>query len=245
MNNKHELIYEGKAKKIFTHDDVDKVKIEFKDDATAFNALKKEKFEGKGKLNCLISARIFEILIKKNIPTHFIQLENENTMIAKKIKVIPLEIVLRNTAYGSLCKQTTIKPGTFLSKPLIDIYLKNDELNDPLITKDRIKLMNILSSDDLELIIDLTLKVNEILKIFFKNIQLRLVDFKLEYGYDLKNNILLGDEISPDNCRLWDLNQKNDTIVSLDKDRFRNDLGGLIEAYSEIHRRINNFLEPN
>ena len=163
-------------------------------------------------------------------------------MIAKNIKIIPLEIVLRNTAYGSLCKQTTIKPRTLLSKPLIDIYLKNDQLNDPLITKDRIKLMNILSSDDLELIIDLTLKVNEILKIFFKNIQLRLVDFKLEYGYDLKNNILLGDEISPDNCRLWDLNQKNDTIVSLDKDRFRNDLGGLIEAYSEIHRRINNVL---
>ena len=245
MKNKFELIYEGKAKKVYSHEDLDKVIIEFKDDATAFNALKKEKFEGKGKLNCLISARIFEILIKKNIPTHFIELENENTMIAKKIKVIPLEIVLRNTAYGSLCKQTTIKAGTFLSKPLIDIYLKNDELNDPLITKDRIKLMNILSSDDLELIIDLTLKVNEILKIFFKNIQLRLVDFKLEYGYDLKNNILLGDEISPDNCRLWDLNQKNDTIVSLDKDRFRNDLGGLIEAYSEIHRRINNFLEPN
>ena len=242
MNNKYELIYEGKAKKVFTHNDANKVKIEFKDDATAFNALKKEKFEGKGKLNCLISARIFEILIEKNIPTHFIQLENENTMIAKKIKVIPLEIVLRNTAYGSLFKQTTIKPGTFLSKPLIDIYLKNDELNDPLITKDRIKLMNILSSDDLEFIIDLTLKVNEILKSFFKNIQLQLVDFKLEYGYDLKNNILLGDEISPDNCRLWDLNQKNDTIVSLDKDRFRNDLGGLIEAYSEIHRRINNFL---
>ena len=245
MNNKYELIYEGKAKKVFTHNDLEKVRIEFKDDATAFNALKKEKFEGKGKLNCLISARIFEILIKKNIPTHFIELENENTMIAKKIKVIPLEIVLRNTAYGSLCKQTTIKSGTFLANPLIDIYLKNDELNDPLITKDRIKLMNILSSEDLELIIYLTLKVNEILKSFFKNIQLRLVDFKLEYGYDLKNNILLGDEISPDNCRLWDLNQKNDTIVSLDKDRFRNDLGGLIEAYSEIHRRINNFLMPN
>ena len=242
MNNKYELIYEGKAKKIFSHDDVDKVRIQFKDDATAFNALKKEKFEGKGKLNCLISARIFEILIKRNIPTHFIQLENENTMIAKKIKVIPLEIVLRNTAYGSLCKQTTIKPGTFLSKPLIDIYLKNDELNDPLITKDRIKLMNIINSDDLELIINLTLKVNEILKSFFKNIQLQLVDFKLEYGFDLKNNILLGDEISPDNCRLWDLNQKNGTIISLDKDRFRNVLGGLIEAYSEIHRRINNFL---
>jgi len=245
MNNKYELIYEGKAKKVFTHADLEKVRIEFKDDATAFNALKKEKFEGKGKLNCLISARIFEILIKKNIPTHFIELENENTMIAKKIKVIPLEIVLRNTAYGSLCKQTTIKPGTFLSKPLIDIYLKNDELNDPLITKDRIELMNILSIDDLELITNLTLKINLILKSFFKKIQLQLVDFKLEFGYDFGNNILLGDEISPDNCRLWDLNQKNDTIVSLDKDRFRNDLGGLIEAYSEINRRINDYLELN
>ena len=242
MNNKYELIYEGKAKTVFTHDDEDKVKIQFKDDATAFNALKKEKFEGKGKLNCLISARIFEILIKENIPTHFIDLENENTMIAKKIKVIPLEIVLRNTAYGSLCKQTTIKPGTFLSKPLIDIYLKNDELNDPLITKDRIKLMNIISSQDLDLIVDLTLKINSILKSFFKKINLQLVDFKLEFGFDSKNNILLGDEISPDNCRLWDINQKNDTIVSLDKDRFRNDLGGLIEAYGEIYRRINDFL---
>jgi len=242
MNNKYELIYEGKAKRVFSHDDAGKVIIEFKDDATAFNALKKAKFEGKGKLNCLISARIFEILIKSNIPTHFIELENENTIIAKKIKVIPLEIVLRNTAYGSLCKQTTIQPGTSLAKPLIDIYLKNDELNDPLITKDRIELMNLLSSDDLDLIINLTLKINVILKSFFKNIQLQLVDFKLEFGYDFKNNIILGDEISPDNCRLWDLNQKNDTIISLDKDRFRNDLGGLIEAYSEIHRRINDFL---
>ena len=242
MNNKHELIYEGKAKKVFSHDDADKVIIEFKDDATAFNALKKAKFEGKGKLNCLISARIFELLIKNKISTHFIKLENENTMIAQKINVIPLEIVLRNIAYGSLCKQTTIQPGTSLSKPLIDIYLKNDELNDPLITKDRIELMNILSSHDLELIINLTLKINVILKSFFKNIQLQLVDFKLEFGYDYKKNIILGDEISPDNCRLWDLNQKNDTIVSLDKDRFRNDLGGLIEAYSEINRRMNDFV---
>ena len=242
MNNNYEMIYEGKAKKVFSHNDSDKVIIEFKDDATAFNAKKKAKFEGKGKLNCLISARIFEILNNKNIPTHFIELKNENTMIAKKIKIIPLEIVLRNTAYGSLCKQTTIEPGTLLSKPLIDIYLKNDELNDPLITKDRIELMNIVSSHDLELIINLTLKINVILKSFFKNIQLQLVDFKLEFGYDFRNNIILGDEISPDNCRLWDLNQKNDTIVSLDKDRFRNDLGGLIEAYSEINRRINEFI---
>ena len=242
MNNKYELIYEGKAKKVFSHDDKDKVLIEFKDDATAFNALKKAQFEGKGKLNCLISARIFELLKKNNIPNHFLELKNEYTMIAQKIRVIPLEIVIRNTAYGSLCKQTTIKPGTILAKPLLDIYLKNDELNDPLITKDRIALMNIVSSNDLNLIIDLTLKINVILKSFFKSIQLKLVDFKLEFGYDFEDKILLGDEISPDNCRLWDLNQKNGTIVSLDKDRFRNDLGGLIEAYSEINRRINDFI---
>ena len=242
MNNKYELIYEGKAKKVFAHDDKDKVLIEFKDDATAFNSLKKAQFKGKGKLNCLISARIFELLKKNNIPTHFLELKNEHIMIAQKIRVIPFEIVLRNTAYGSLCKQTTIKPGTTLSEPLLDIYLKNDELNDPLITKDRIALMNIVSSNDLDLIIDLTLKINVILKSFFKSIQLKLVDFKLEFGYDFENKILLGDEISPDNCRLWDLNQKNGTIVSLDKDRFRNDLGGLIEAYSEINRRINDFI---
>ncbi len=242
MNNQYELIYEGKAKKVFSYDDEDKVLIKFKDEATAFNALKKAKFEGKGKLNCLISARIFELLINNNIPTHFIGLKGEDTMIAKKIKVIPLEIVLRNIAYGSLCKQTTIKPGTELAKPLIDIYLKNDELNDPLITKERIELMNILNFEDLNSIIDLTLKINGILRSFFKKIQLQLVDFKLEFGYDSKNNILLGDEISPDNCRLWDIKMRNDTIVSLDKDRFRNDLGGLIEAYSEINRRINDFI---
>ena len=242
MKNRYELIYEGKAKKVFTHDDSDKVIIEFKDDATAFNALKKAKFEGKGKLNCLISARIFELLIKNNIPTHFVELINENTMIAQKINIIPLEIVLRNIAYGSLCKQTTIESGTVLEKPLIDIYLKNDALNDPLITKDRIELMNIVSTEHLDLILELTLKINSILKSFFRNIKLQLVDFKLEFGFDFKNNLLLGDEISPDNCRLWDLNQKNDIIVSLDKDRFRNDLGGLIEAYSEINRRINDFI---
>ena len=242
MNNKFELIYEGKAKKIFAHDDSDKVIIEFKDDATAFNAFKKAKFEGKGKLNCLISSKIFELLINNKIPTHYIGLKNENSMIAKKIEIIPLEVVLRNTAYGSLCKQTTIKPGTVLKKPLIDIYLKNDNLNDPLLTIERIKLLKIIEMKDLDLIIDLTLKINQILKIFFKNINLNLVDFKLEFGFNSEREIILGDEISPDNCRLWDLDQKNDMIISLDKDRFRNDLGGLIEAYSEINRRINNFI---
>ena len=242
MNTKYELIYEGKAKKVFSHDDIDKVIIEFKDDATAFNALKKAKFEGKGKLNCLISSKIFEFLIKKDIPTHYLGLESNNSMLAQKIQIIPLEIVLRNTAYGSLCKQTTIKQGTVLEKPLIDIYLKNDSLNDPLLTRERIKLLNIIDDKDLKFIIVQTLNINKLLKEFFRKIQLDLIDFKLEFGYNSLGEIVLGDEISPDNCRLWDLKQNNDTIVSLDKDRFRNDLGGLIEAYSEINRRIKEFV---
>ena len=242
MNRKFGLIYEGKAKKIFAHKDSDKVIIEFKDDATAFNALKKAKFEGKGELNCLISSKIFEFLIKNNIPTHYLGLISNNSMIAQKINIIPLEVVLRNTAYGSLCKETTIKPGTVLENPLIDIYLKNDVLNDPLLTKDRINLLNIISDEDLNYIIELTIKINKLIKKFFYNIKLNLVDFKLEFGHNSKGQIVLADEISPDNCRLWDLNLKNDTIVSLDKDRFRNDLGGLIEAYSEINKRIDNFI---
>ena len=163
-------------------------------------------------------------------------------MIAQKINIIPLEIVLRNIAYGSLCKQTTIEPGSVLESPLIDFYLKNDNLNDPLLTKDRINLLKIIDNKDLEFISNMTLRINKLLKTFFFNINLELVDFKLEFGYNSERQIVLGDEISPDNCRLWDLNQKNGTIVSLDKDRFRNDLGGFIEAYSEINKRINNFI---
>ncbi len=242
MNSEFNLIYEGKAKKIFAYDELDKVIIEFKDDATAFNALKRAKFEGKGELNCLISSKIFEFLLKNNIPTHYLGLKNNNSMTAQKIKIIPLEVVLRNTAYGSLCKQTTIKPGSVLEKPLIDFYLKDDSLNDPLLTKDRINLLKIIEKKDLDFIVDMTIKINKLLKTFFYNIKLDLVDFKLEFGYNSKGQIVLGDEISPDNCRLWDLNQKNGTIKSLDKDRFRNDLGGFIEAYSEIHKRINNFI---
>tara|TARA_A100000164_G_C21830293_1_gene734934 strand:- start:385 stop:1113 length:729 start_codon:yes stop_codon:yes gene_type:complete len=242
MNSKLGLIYEGKAKKIFAHEDTDKVIIEFKDDATAFNALKKAKFEGKGELNCLISSRIFEFLIENDIPTHYVERKNNNSMIAQKIKIIPLEVVLRNIAYGSLCKQTTIKPGLVLESPLIDLYLKNDNLNDPLLTKDRIKLLKIIDNEDLEFISNMTLRINKLLKTFFYNIKLELVDFKLEFGYNSEGQIVLGDEISPDNCRLWDLNQNNGTIISLDKDRFRNDLGGFIEAYTEISKRINNFI---
>ena len=242
MNNNFGLIYEGKAKKIFAHNDTDKVIIEFKDDATAFNARKKAVFAGKGKLNCQISSKIFDLLNKNDIPTHFLGLKDEKSIIAQKIKIIPLEIVLRNTAYGSLCKETTIKPGTILEKPLIEFYFKNDDLNDPLLTRDRIALLKIIETENLDFIEHLTLKINKILKNFFSQIDLDLVDFKLEFGFDNNGKILLGDEISPDNCRLWDLKHGNGKVVSLDKDIFRNDLGGLLEGYSEINKRINNFI---
>ena len=241
MNNKLKLIYEGKAKKIFSHEDSEKVIIEFKDDATAFNALKKAQFKGKGELNCLINSKIFEFLIKNGIPTHFIGLRNNNSIIAQKIKIIPLEIVLRNKAYGSICKQTNITPGTQLKEPLIDIYFKNDQLNDPLLTKNRIRLLNIISGEDLELIEKLTFSINKILKNFFLNINIDLIDFKLEFGKNSTGNIVLADEFSPDNCRLWDINPVDVKMRSLDKDRFRNDLGGFIEAYTEINNRIDNF----
>tara|TARA_B100000073_G_C23667905_1_gene547349 strand:+ start:77 stop:823 length:747 start_codon:yes stop_codon:yes gene_type:complete len=245
MTTKSKLLYEGKAKKILSHEDVEKVIIEFKDDATAFNAHKKAKFTGKGELNCSITSNIFEILKKNQIPTHFLERLGLQSIVAQKIDIIPIEIVLRNIAYGSLCKQTNIKSGTVLKEPLIDYYLKNDSLNDPLLTLERIKILNIISEKEINLVNNLTLSINKILKEFFFKIELELVDFKLEFGRNLKGEIILGDEFSPDNCRLWDLKSNNVKIKSLDKDLFRNDLGDLIEAYSEINNRINNFMRFN
>ena len=242
MNKKCELIYEGKAKKIFASEDPKKVIIEFKDDATAFNASKKAQFKGKGELNCMTSTRIFEYLDKHNITTHFIEKIDDISIIAHKVKIIPIEVVLRNIAYGSICKQTTIQPRTKFEIPIIDLYLKNDELNDPLLTTDRILLMNLIKTSEMKVIKDLTLRINDILKNFFLTIDLELVDFKLEFGFNHNGDILLADEFSPDNCRLWDLKAKDVKIKSLDKDRFRNDLGDLLEAYSEINTRINNFI---
>tara|TARA_B100000212_G_scaffold226080_1_gene171673 strand:- start:82 stop:819 length:738 start_codon:yes stop_codon:yes gene_type:complete len=241
MNLKERLIYEGKAKKIFQHIDSDKVIIEFKDDATAFNSLKKASFKGKGELNCQISVNIFKHLIQHKIPTHFIDVLSDNSLLSWKVNIIPLEVVLRNVAFGSICRQTNIEPGKVFKEPLIDYYLKDDALNDPLITKERIKLLEIIDNNELRFIEDITYKVNKILKEFFLKLDLNLVDFKLEFGKDINGNLVLADEFSPDNCRLWDLRAENVNMRSLDKDRFRNDLGDLIEAYSEINNRIYNF----
>ena len=242
MHTNSKLIYEGKAKQIFAINDPNQVLIKFKDDATAFNAAKKAKFKGKGILNCSISTNIFEYLMVNGIPTHFIRRDGDSSIIAQKINIIPIEVVLRNTAYGSICKQTNLIPGTKLKKPLIDFYFKNDILNDPLLTRERIKLMEILKDEDLNFIEQLTYKINTILKDFFLNIELDLIDFKLEFGLNKNNEIILGDEFSPDNCRLWDMKTQNVNIKSLDKDRFRNDLGDLIEAYTEINKRIDHFM---
>ncbi len=242
MNTYNKLIYEGKAKKIFANKNPKEVIVEFKDDATAFNAAKKSTFEGKGELNCFISETIFKYLINQNIPTHYINSNSKSSFIAQKVDIIPIEVVVRNTAYGSICKQTNIKSGTVFKEPLIDFYYKDDDLNDPLLTLDRILLMNIIEEEELIFIKKLTNKINLILIEFFSNIQLKLVDFKVEYGRNYDGQIVLADEFSPDNCRLWDLKANNGKIESLDKDRFRHDLGDLIEAYSEISNRIKNFI---
>ena len=242
MKTDNKLIYEGKAKKIFACKNPNEVIVEFKDDATAFNAAKKSSFEGKGELNCFISETIFKYLINQNIPTHYIKSNSQSSFIAQKLDIIPIEVVVRNTAYGSICKQTNIKPGTEFKDPLIDFYFKDDYLNDPLLTIDRIMLMNIIGQEELNLIKELTYKINSLIKVFFANIQIKLVDFKVEYGRNLNGRIVLADEFSPDNCRLWDLKANNGKIESLDKDRFRHDLGGLIEAYSEISKRIKIFI---
>ena len=242
MKTDNKLIYEGKAKKIFANKNPKEVIVEFKDDATAFNAAKKSTFEGKGELNCFISENIFKYLINQNIPTHYINSNSKSSFIAQKVDIIPIEVVVRNTAYGSICKQTNIKSGTVFKEPLIDFYYKDDDLNDPLLTLDRILLMNIIEEEELIFIKKLTNKINLILIEFFSNIQLKLVDFKVEYGRNYDGQIVLADEFSPDNCRLWDLKANNGKIKSLDKDRFRHDLGDLIEAYSEISNRIKIFI---
>jgi len=242
MNTDYKLIYEGKAKKIFAHKNPNEVIVEFKDDATAFNAAKKSTFEGKGELNCFISETIFKYLINQSIPTHYINSNSKSSFIAQKVDIIPIEVVVRNTAYGSICKQTNIEPGTVFKEPLIDFYYKDDDLNDPLLTSDRILLMNIIGQEELTFIKKLTHKINLILIEFFSNIHLKLIDFKVEYGRNLNGQIVLADEFSPDNCRLWDLKANNGKIESLDKDLFRHDLGDLIEAYSEISNRIKIFI---
>lgn len=233
-----ELLYEGKAKRVFASDQRDRVLVEFKNDATAFNALKRAELDDKGRLNCQISARLFEMLERNGVPTHYLGLAGETWMVVQLVKVIPIEVVIRNVATGSLCKQTPIPAGTELSPPLLDLYYKDDSLGDPLLTESRLELLGLINPEQRLEIEQLARSVNGWLLPFFESLDLLLVDFKLELGVNSSGKLLVADEISPDTCRLWDQRNSDPKARILDKDRFRQDLGGVIEAYGEILERV-------
>ena len=232
------LLYEGKAKRVFATDRSDLVAVEYKDDATAFNALKKAQLAGKGELNCQISARLFELLERDGIPTHYLALEPPNWMLVRPVRIVPVEVVVRNTAFGSLCKQMPIAPGTPLEPPLLDLYYKDDAFGDPLLTDARLQRLGLLTPEQRSELERLAFAVNASLQRFFADLALQLVDFKIELGVTAEGELVVADEISPDTCRLWDLRVADGQDRILDKDRFRQDLGGVVEAYGEVLKRV-------
>ncbi|MEH7251689.1 phosphoribosylaminoimidazolesuccinocarboxamide synthase [Neobacillus niacini] len=229
-----ELLYEGKAKRIFKTDDEQVVLIEYKDSATAFNGQKKADITGKGRLNNEITSLLFLKLKDQGIPSHFIKRISETEQLVKKVTIIPLEVVVRNVAAGSLSKRLGIEEGKGLTKPLVEFYLKNDDLGDPILTTDHIYELNIATKEELNILKEKALQINTVLSSFFTELGINLIDFKLEFGKDVEGEILLADEISPDTCRLWD----KKTNEKLDKDVFRRDLGSLTEAYETILARL-------
>lgn len=231
-------LYEGKAKIIYATDDPAVLISYFKDDATAFNAQKRGQIANKGQLNCAIATHLFQLLEAKGIPTHWIDTPSDREMHVRAVKIIPLEVVVRNMAAGSLCKQTGLALGTQLDPPLVEFYYKNDDLGDPLLTSDRIRVMALASQAQVAEVTRLANEINNYLRAFLQRCQITLVDFKLEFGFDAQGTIILADEISPDTCRLWDQAETDQTARVLDKDRFRQDLGQVGEAYQEVLRRI-------
>jgi len=232
------LLYEGKAKRVYATDQPDLVAVEFKDDATAFNAEKKASLAGKGERNCRISALVFEWLEARGVPTHYLGVEGDRWMLVRPVNVVPIEVVVRNVAAGSLCRQLPIPPGTPLDPPLLDLYYKDDALGDPLLTEARLERLQLVSSAQLQAITELAMAVNQGLRDLFGSVDLELVDFKIELGFAADGRLLLADEISPDTCRLWDRRISDVSDRILDKDRFRQDLGGVVEAYGEVLKRV-------
>lgn len=231
-------LYEGKAKILYTTDEADVLLSYFKDDATAFNAQKRGQIADKGKLNCAIATHLFQLLEAHDVPTHWLETVSDRAMRVKAVTIIPLEVVVRNLAAGSLCKQTGLDLGTALEPPLVEFYYKNDDLGDPLLTRDRIRVLNVASPAQIDELIRLATKINAVLQTFFQQCHITLVDFKLEFGRDAQGHLLLADEISPDTCRLWDQAATSESARVLDKDRFRQDLGQVAEAYQEVLQRI-------
>lgn len=230
---KLELLYEGKAKKVFKTEDEDALIVDYKDDATAFNGEKKGTIVGKGAINNRMTNHIFKLLEKEGVPTHYIEELSDCETVVKKVQIVPLEVIIRNIAAGSFSKKFGVEEGTPLKNAVLEFSYKNDALGDPMINNMQITAIGIATEQELKTISESALKINELMKKFFIERDIILVDFKIEFG-KYGDKIILADEVSPDTCRLWDANTKQ----KLDKDRFRRDLGGVEEAYEEVWKRI-------
>jgi phosphoribosylaminoimidazole-succinocarboxamide synthase len=231
---KEKLIYEGKAKRIFSTKDSAKLIQEFKDSLTAFNAQKKGSFKGKGEINLKITTQIFEYLSGHGVPNHFLARLNDQDMLVKKLRMIPLEVVVRNTVAGSMSTRLGIPEGSAIKKPVVEFYFKKDELGDPLITDDHVLMLGLATLKQIVELKKRALEINKLLLKMFSAVGIKLIDFKIEFGLTSKGKIILADEISPDSCRLWDTK----TNEKLDKDRFRRDLGNVEENYRLICDKI-------
>ena len=231
---KGKMIYEGKAKRVYETDDKDIYIVDYKDDATAFNGEKKGTISGKGVINNRVTNHFMQILEENGIPTHFVKELSDRETAVKKVDIIMLEVIIRNIAAGSFSKRYGVKEGTKLIAPSLEFSYKNDDLGDPLINDYHIISLGIATREELDIIADYAFKVNKVLTDYLKELNIILVDFKLEFGKTSDGKIVLADEISPDTCRFWDAT----TMEKLDKDRFRRDLGGEVEAYNEILKRV-------
>ena len=231
---KLQQIYEGKAKKVFATDDPDVVLVDYKDDATAFNGLKKGTITGKGVINNRVTNFLMQMLEKNGIPTHYIEEISDRETLVKKVDIVPLEVIVRNIAAGSLSKRLGVPEGTKLKKTVIEYCYKNDDLGDPMVNEYHIAAMGWATEEEVKLIAGYSLKINKLLSSFLKQSNIELIDFKLEFGKTSDGTIVLADEISPDTCRFWD----SKTHEKLDKDRFRRDLVGVEDAYQEILKRL-------
>lgn len=230
---KCELMYEGKAKKVYATEDPDYCIVEYKDDATAFNGQKKGTIAGKGVVNNKMSNYMFQLLEKHGVKTHFVEELSDRETLVKKVEIVPLEVIIRNKAAGSMAKRLGMEEGTELKTTVLEFSYKDDALGDPMVNKYHILAAGYASREDIDTISAMALKVNEVMCEFFKSVNVELIDFKLEFGR-FHGEILLADEISPDTCRFWDIN----THEKLDKDRFRRDMGGVEEAYAEMMKRV-------
>ncbi len=230
---KKEQLYEGKAKKVFATQDPDYVIVSYKDDATALNGLKRGTISGKGEVNNRVSNILFAYLEKNGVPTHFVKELSPRETAVKRVSIVPVEVVVRNVAAGSLAKRLGIPEGTVLKKTVLEFYYKDDALGDPLINSSHIYALDLATKAEMDRISELALKVDKLLSEYFAPAGVRLIDYKLEFGR-FHDQIILADEISPDTCRFWD----DKTGEKLDKDRFRRDLGGEAEAYAELMRRV-------